>query len=76
MSDGTDRDNAYLNRLLQRAQEMSSRPEAYGLTQHIARQAEELLQRDDATAASARRRPPSAEIEAEASPIQRRGLRM
>lgn len=71
MSDGTDKDNAYLDRLLQRAQELSLDPEVYCLTQHIARQAEERFQRNNATDAAA-----PAETRAMASPTSRRGLRM
>ena len=71
MSDTTD-DNAYLDRLLQRAQQMS---EAHDLTQHSARRAEELFQPDDAIGATTRHLPP-AEIEAEATRTPRRGLRV
>lgn len=72
MSGSTDRDNAYLDRLLQRAQQMS---EAHKLTQHTARQAKELLRPDDAIGATTRHLPP-AEIEAEARRTPRRGLRV
>ena len=72
MSGSTDTDNAYLDRLLQHAQQMS---EAHDLTQHTARRAKELFQLDDAIGATTRHLPP-AEIEAEARPTPRRGLRV
>lgn len=75
MSDGTDKDNAYLNRLLQRAQELSSNPEAHDLADRIASRSEELFQPDDATRTKVRSVPPAA-IEADAGPTPRRGLRM
>ena len=71
MNDGTDKDNAYLNRLLQRAQEMSSSAEAYDLTQNIARRAEQLSRHEDTTDVVA-----TTETRAKASPTSRRGLRM
>ncbi len=72
MSGSTDSDNAYLDRLLQRAQQMS---EAHDLTQRSARRAKELFHPDDAIGATTRHLPP-AEIEAEARRTPRRGLRV